>query len=140
MVNYKESKCPLVSHVCNEYERILKKLTRKCREADAIELSNKMLGELCESMKMSLFERNIELQEIKSELLGVVKERKKLQALNSKLSSENEMFALEMEEEMSGDIGDDLRKIGGRFDFRYDVTIIKLFVLGLSLKQVEGVL
>ncbi|MEE3073036.1 MAG: hypothetical protein VX305_01950, partial [Actinomycetota bacterium] len=37
-------------------------------------------------------------------------------------------------------IGDDLRKIGGRFDFRFDVIILKLFVLGLSLKQVEGTL
>ena len=46
MADRMESKCPLVSYVCNECQRVFKKLTRKCREADAIELSNKRLEEL----------------------------------------------------------------------------------------------
>ena len=132
-----EGNCPLMSYVIGEQERMLTKMVRKCREAEALKISEDMLKAKCKDMKTDLEERSIELLKVKTELKRLTKTKEKLDAQNDKLLRENEKMSMEMLKE---DVDDDFLKVNHRFSFRYDFVVLKLFVLGLSLSQVERVL
>ena len=112
-------------------------MVRKCREAEALKISEDMLKAKCKDMKADLEERSLELLKVKTELKRLTKAKEKLDAQNHKPLRENEKMSMEMLKE---DVDDDFLKVSHRFSFRCDFVALKLFVLGLSLSQVEKVL
>jgi hypothetical protein len=133
-----ESDCPLVNYVVSEHERIFGKMIRKCREADALKATEDVLKQRCKLMKADLDERSLKLEEVKIQLENTIKQNKKLNLDLLKLLRENDKMAMEMLKD--DNVDDDFMKVNRQYSFRYDVIILRLFVLGLSLKQVEGVL
>ena len=89
-------------------------------------------------MKADLDERSLKLEEVKIQLENTIKQNKKLNLDLLKLLRENDKMAMEMLKD--DNVDDDFMKVNRQYSFRYDVIILRLFVLGLSLKQVEGVL